>query len=500
FSMYGQMSVRIERLRVVEMAPSFAVKLAKDSIFAKSPAEYSARLADEAETRGDLPAAIGLYKEAGNKDKVAKLSLTAATQASAAKDWKTAAAYYLLAAETPQSLEGLISAYEALGQDRDANTARSRLGELYLGSGELDKALEIFQSSGNTAKTKETYRRMADRSAAAGEYEEARALYEKAGSQAGVAQMEKKLKTLPALPSPGAPALYYEEDGAIVSLSVGAGGKAFLVTDGGALDAATGPKESRRILSDVGTGGWTWPCISALKGGTLALTETNADKKSVLVKVDEAGSRTKLVESANDILAIATDRNGTIYYSTLRTDGSNLTVELNPQHITAAEFICGEIWRLDPNGTSTRVYEGGLPLAMTTDSGGHLYAAIWGKKGAFSAGKGNYSVADPRHIMFICFSKDVQVSRIGEDGAVTVLSDSLSAVSSLAAGSGALYAYGTGEAQAEAGFYSIDFNGKRKASLVVAGKDVSKVTSVAIVPGALYFATVEGKVFKTSLR
>lgn len=563
FALYGKMKVKIDSLRLVEWAPAFALDLAKSSLFTATPVEYSrrvaplllaqdrvdealkeflaagdaanarlcyGRLARQAEDSGDLLAAVDLYQKAGDPAKSAALISGAAAQAAAAKNWKDALRLYGMAGDSEDALRGVVAADDALGLQRDADAARARLaawytsharpqdasdviavmkdpallaqaGERSFAAGDYAAAADMFHRAGSTAREKEAWRRLAERAVADGDYGAARELYGKAGNTAKVAEMDRRIKELSVLPTPGARSVYYDTSGSIISLALGAAGSVYSLTDAHALDRLTGQQKATPLITDVSTSGWAWPCVAVARDGSLWLMETDDSHISLLERVDAAGKRTTVFTSTDDILAMAADADGGLYYSTMRTDGSNLTLSMDPTHISAADFICGEIWRLDTAGQKTRIYEGGLPLAMTVDPDGKLYASIWGSKGSFSAEAGDYSLADPRLMMFICLGREVQVCRVARDGTVSTLCKALDAVSALLAPrAGLLLGYGFPEPKGDVGFYAIDTTGSGKVTPFLTGKDYFDATSSAASMSALYFGTTGGKLYKVPLR
>ncbi len=255
FALYQKMAVEYDDLEVVEYAPAFALKLAKDVVFASNPGEYARlaaameldrkgaakapegfksagdtkgetagyeALAAQAEAAGDALAAVDYYSQSGNKAKVLALSLKAAAQAAAAKSWAKAAELYGNAGGSEEAYTGLSAAYEALGKKEEAEAAREKLadwyfankepdlaletyktlakparldaaGSKYFAAAEYESAAELFKASGNARREKECYRAQAAALDKAGDLKGAVGLYEKSGDAAALKSAQNRL-------------------------------------------------------------------------------------------------------------------------------------------------------------------------------------------------------------------------------------------------------------------------------------------------------------------
>jgi hypothetical protein len=297
--------------------------------------------------------------------------------------------------------------------------------------------------------------------------------------------------------APAKPELFYDAKDAVTSLAPDGSGGVYALTSNGQLIRAAAKGSATIIAKDVAHEGWCWPCIAVRSDGTLLLAESQAADKNTISSVAKDGSKKTIISSDDEIFAMAADASNNIYYSCFRTDGTNLSVTFDPSRINGAEFIAGEIWKVDPSGGRARIYEGGLPMALGVDAKGALYAAIWGKKGSFSAESGDYAVADPRHRLFVLFGRESRVALVGADGSESLLAGKLLAVSAaLPVKSGLVLCYGM-EGTETSGFYGLRASGEPQA--LFRGEAVESLTASCVSGGALFYGDTEGAITWASL-
>lgn len=110
----------------------------------------------------------------------------------------------------------------------------------------------------------------------------------------------------------------------------------------------------------------------------------------------------------------------------------------------------------------------------------------------------SYTICDPRHTFWIGLSEQVEIRRLAPADKAELISDQLYAVSSLAWGKDALYAYGMLKG-GKRGIYRLK-SGSRPALVNLPGEKLDQgLTGLAVTGNYLYFANVDGKVYRISL-
>lgn len=249
FSLSPKMAEEIDRLDVTEYAPPFVLELARATVFASNPKEYS-RLAaamylDQSEYQKALDELLAIGDQKGAQPCYEGL----AEQASAAGGTEKAVEYYLKAGSGQRVLEGLAAGYTALGKAREAESANAKLADLYLKNGkpkealaaflkltkpallsaageryfkdgDYDSAAALFERAGDAPALRRARNRVADRLAADGDYGAALELYRLAGNSLKADAIEKKLKALGVGTQRPEVAMCSESSGTGVSLSM----------------------------------------------------------------------------------------------------------------------------------------------------------------------------------------------------------------------------------------------------------------------------------------
>jgi hypothetical protein len=242
--------------------------------------------------------------------------------------------------------------------------------------------------------------------------------------------------------------------------------------------------------------------IAALPGGGLAAYDCPDNKHAQLIKIDASGAKTTLasLDESNNLMSLTADPSGQIYLGYWTSGNANLSVDFNPNHISAAEAFDGYVARLGTGGVLDRVYHGGLPMSLAADAD-RLVVATWGQAGAFSAEQKEYSICAPTNMFWIVLSDQVQVNKISGGPADSTPLGGLNAVSAVAAGPGGLlFAAGMGKAgQGACGIYYTR-PGQAPAKLSFSANGVDKnILALAATRSALYWADTDGHIYRARL-
>jgi hypothetical protein len=243
--------------------------------------------------------------------------------------------------------------------------------------------------------------------------------------------------------------------------------------------------------------------IAVLPNGDLVTYDCVDKTSAVLIKIDQSGNKTTLASFDKDsnLMSMTADPSGKIYLGFWTSGEAMLTVSANPNHLAAAEDITGYVAELGKDGKLNRLYEGGIPMAMTASDKDDLVAVTWGKSGPFESESRKYSVCAATTVFWIVLSEQVEMRRIVAGQADNTPLKQLDAVSAIAAGkNGLLFAAGKGKGEKDrCGIYYMQpGQDPKKLSFTASGVD-EDITALAATENNLYFADVNGNVSRVSL-
>ena len=212
-----------------------------------------------------------------------------------------------------------------------------------------------------------------------------------------------------------------------------------------------------------------------------------------LFRIYKKGGRSKFAEVDINLLSLASDNSGKVYVGGWDSKG-DLTVEFNPNRLSAADYIGGKILEAGVEGNLKEIYEGGLPMCMKSKNGENVFVATWGEKGSFEAEKKSYSVADLRHIFWIALTEDAKITSI--DAKKKINTGDLKSISSFEfLGDGSLVVQAFPEVGG-AGLYFLK-EGTDPIELTFAEEKIDHgITGLEVSNGNLYFINVEGKLYR----
>jgi WD40 repeat protein len=254
---------------------------------------------------------------------------------------------------------------------------------------------------------------------------------------------------------------------------------------------------STTLYSGVKPCSYSLAAITTLPGGEVVVNNC-VDDKDTLLEIDSQGNATTLPPLMSEayeknLLSMAADSTGRLYLGFWRTE-NNLTVQSSPTYISQADYVAGEVVTLEADGSFTTLYEGGLPIALTLTPTGELYVALWGQSGSFSAESKTYSICDPRLMLWIVLSEQVQVAQLSGGQAVPV-TDRLIGASSLASPGGLLLTAGRTEADGCGVFDPV--TGQQIAFIE---QDVDMdLTEMTASGSTLYFSDVDGNIYQVAI-
>lgn len=286
--------------------------------------------------------------------------------------------------------------------------------------------------------------------------------------------------------------LVFESTEPLVALDSDKEGNFFLVSYKGDIFKISTNGSTDIIYSGIECCGFSLTSLTTLPDGDLIINDC-VDDKDVLFRINKSGGRSQFAEVESNLLSLASDKSGRVYVGGWVSEG-NLTVNFNPNHLSAAEYIAGKIYEIDENGNFTEIYEGGLPMCLRFDASAKLNAAIWGKKGSFEAEEKSYSVADLRHIFWVTLTEQSKILSIEREKEINTGNlKSISAFEFL--GDGSLIVQGIPEVGG-AGLYLLK-EGTDPIELTFKEEKIDhSITGLEVSDESLYFINVEGKFYK----
>jgi len=286
--------------------------------------------------------------------------------------------------------------------------------------------------------------------------------------------------------------LVFECEDPLVAVDSDKEGNFYLASYTGDIFKVSKDGTSDKIYSGINCCGFSLTSLAVLPEGDVIINDC-VDDKDVLFKINKSGGRSEFAEVESNLLSLVSDKSGKVYVGGWVSEG-NLTVNFNPNHLSAAEYIAGKISAIDENGKTEEVYEGGLPMCVRVDESGRLTAAIWGTKGDFQAEEKSYSVADLRHMFWITLSENPRIISVnGEKEINTGNLKSISAFEFL--GNGELVVQAIPELGG-AGLFLLKEDSDPINLTFNEEKIDHSITGLEVANGNLYFINVDGKFYR----
>jgi hypothetical protein len=286
--------------------------------------------------------------------------------------------------------------------------------------------------------------------------------------------------------------LIFECEDPLIAVDSDAEGNFYLVSYKG--DVFKIPKNGtpEKIYSGIQICGFSLTSLTVLPDGDLIVNDCVEDK-DVLFKIYKNGGRSKVTEIEVNLLSLTSDNSGKVLAGGWVIEG-NLTVQSNPNRLSAAEYITGKILQIDENGETKELYNGGLPMCLSNDETGNSFAAVWGKKGSFEAESKSYSVADLRHMFWITLSEDAKIISVNGEKKINIGDlKSISSFEFLDDGSCVVQAI---PAIGGARLYLVKEDSDPIELTFKQEKIDHSITGLEVSNGNLYFINVEGKLYK----
>ena len=286
--------------------------------------------------------------------------------------------------------------------------------------------------------------------------------------------------------------LVFECTEPLVAVDSDTEGNFYLVSYNGDVFKVLENGTSEKIYSGINCCGFSLTALSVLPNGDLIINDC-VDDKDVLFRIHKEGGRNEFANIESNLLTLTSDNSGRVFAGVWVSE-DNLTVEFNPNRLSAADYIAGKILEVNEDGNLKEVYEGGLPMCMKSKNGENVFAAIWGKKGSFKAEEKSYSVADLRHIFWITLTEDAKI--ISVEGEKKINTGDLKSISSFEfLSDGSLVAQAI-PAIGGAGLYLLK-KGSDPIDLMFNQEKIDhSITGLEVSKGNLYFINVEGKLYR----
>jgi hypothetical protein len=286
--------------------------------------------------------------------------------------------------------------------------------------------------------------------------------------------------------------LVFECEDPLVAVDSDEEGNFYLASYTGDIFKVSKDGSSDTIYSGIKCCGFSLTSLAVLPEGDVIINDC-VDDKDILFKINKSGGRSEFAEVESNLLSLTSDKSGKVYVGGWVSEG-NLTVNFNPNHLSAAEYIAGKIFAIDENGKTEEVYEGGIPMCVRVDKSGNLTAAIWGKKGDFEAEEKSYSVADLRHMFWITLSEEPKIISVnGEKELNTGNLKSISAFDFFEDGSLIVQAI---PEVGGAGLFLLKGDSDPVNLTFSEDKIDHSITGLEVLNGELYFINVDGKFYK----
>jgi hypothetical protein len=223
--------------------------------------------------------------------------------------------------------------------------------------------------------------------------------------------------------------LVYTASDPIWRLSSDRDGNLHVLTDGGDLLRIDADGGSEEVYSGLALCSFSRRVMTVLPGGELVVNDC-VDETDTLVRIDQDGGVTTLLELEDNVLSLSSDADGNVYLGTWTSEG-NISLNFNPTHLGGADSIAGQISKLSPDNTLTTIYEGGIPVALAAGDDGSLIAAIWGKSGPFRPEKKGYSVCSYLGLFWIGMSDQVKIVQVAGDQEEQIITEALNSTSAI---------------------------------------------------------------------
>jgi len=278
----------------------------------------------------------------------------------------------------------------------------------------------------------------------------------------------------------------------LVAVDSDKGGNFYLASYGGDIFKISKSGTTDTIYSGIKCCGFSLTSLTVLPNGDLIVNDC-VDDKDVLFKIYKQGGRSEFAKIESNLLSLTSDNSGRVFAGVWVSEG-NLTVEFDPNHLAAAEYIAGKILEFDKDGNIAEIYEDGLPMCIRSNAGGDLLTAVWGGKGSFEAEEKSYSVADLRHMFWITLTEDSKI--ISVDGEKKINTGDLKSISSFEfLGDGSIVVQAIPEVGG-VGLYLVK-EGADPIDIMFSQEKIDHgITGLEVLNGKLYFINVEGKFYK----
>ncbi|MDH4135162.1 MAG: hypothetical protein OEW09_00370, partial [Anaerolineae bacterium] len=286
----------------------------------------------------------------------------------------------------------------------------------------------------------------------------------------------------------------------VVALATDTKENVYAVTiEGNVLKIAPDGK-SEQIYSGLERCGFSDRTLTVLPNGDVIANDC-VDKKDTLIRIDQEGNKTTLMQLEGILISMTSDASGKTYLGSWMSEG-DISVNFQPTtYLGGADDIGGHVSVLGQDGQLESLYEGGIPLSLAASEGGELYAAIWGQKGRFKPGSKSYSMCGPTKNFWIALSDQVEIQNLAPGRKDPIVKrDSNGVFSHIAVGEGGLLLAFGRFGKGECGIYQIKQGGNPQ-RLSLTEDDVDKnITNLAVSDSNLYFSDVDGNVYRVGLK
>jgi hypothetical protein len=289
--------------------------------------------------------------------------------------------------------------------------------------------------------------------------------------------------------------LVYTASDYVWRLSSDRDGNLYVLTDGGDLLRIDAEGGSEEVYSDLALCSFSRRAMAVLPGGELVVNDC-VDKTDRLLRIDQHGSATTLLELQDNVLSLSSDPDGNVYVGTW-TSEDNISLNFQPfTHLGGADSIAGQISRLSPDDTLTTIYEGGIPVALATGDDGGLVAAIWGESGPFRPERKEYSACSYLGMFWIGMSDQVKVVQVTDDQEEQIVTEAMNSVSAITLrNADRIVVVGMHDPD-PCGIYLVE-TGQEPLRLAFADDEVDDdIMDLTIAGEYVYFADVSGHVYR----
>jgi hypothetical protein len=281
----------------------------------------------------------------------------------------------------------------------------------------------------------------------------------------------------------------------IIAIACDTRDNVYAITIKGNLVKINADGTTKQLYSGLKRCGFSNHCLVVLPTGEVVTNECEKHK-NILVKIDPNGKKEILMKLEHSLNCMASDAKGKIYLGYWISKG-NLTVS---RFLQRAEYLKGIIAEIAADNQLNPLYEGGIPQSLAVSEKGELYAAVWGKMGAFRPGSRKYSMCGPTKTFWIAMAEQSKILKITPGDKPQPVTGAFIGCSYLALKNpGQILAFGNSSSD-RCGIYEISAGQKPVRKVFQNDKISDNLTSLAVSKNYFFFSDSQKGIYKIGLK